>query len=601
MFLVTTAAVFGALALVLLWGRPAHACMTVLVGRRASENGVVLVGHNEDSRGRYVMLTHMTDPVIRTVPETVRFEPCCAELPLPEASAGLLWSEARRGGKGGGESYCDLFINRNGVVVCSDNCSDSREDAPDLMDGGIGYGLRRLVAEGARSAAHAVEIAADLIQRYGYADSGRSYHFADSEECWVVQVMKGKHFAVKRVPDDEVFIIPNHYTIHEPDPDTPGLQALVGYATKRGWYSPADGPFNFARACQAPASRGAIYNMHRHVRGLEILLERDLSGLLDRPEDLPFSVKPARPVGIGTLKKILRTHFEGTASDISEGGSHHFMSTRPICAVTTLESNIVEVRHAPERILARRALGRPCLSPYMPWYLGIAEVPEGYGYAAGAKEALATHFSVPATDLDWREDSAWFRTTAVQAAAELLGGAAEEAVRSRVCLMEDHMEDELRMMDAQIEMHMHSDPNVARAMMEGLVRAWGVTVREGMHALFSDLKVLVGTPDGELDASQAGARFSVRWDAQGLTPAALDPERCLAGPHYLPQEKWSVGSALEVAPDGASFKLTFGGGAWMEDADPCLTDLAVLLTARDGTRRAACVRLRVRRDIPLKG
>ena len=42
------------------------------------------------------------------------------------------------------------------------------------------------------------------------------------------------------------------------------------------------------------------------------------------------------------------------------------------------------------------------------------------------------------------------------------------------------VEDELRMMDAQIEMHMHSDPNVARAMMEGLVRAWGVTVREGM-------------------------------------------------------------------------------------------------------------------------
>ena len=88
MFLLMTAAVFGALVLALLWGRPAHACMTVLVGRRASENGVVLVGHNEDSRGRYVMLTHMTDPVIRTVPETVRFEPCCAELPLPADQIG---------------------------------------------------------------------------------------------------------------------------------------------------------------------------------------------------------------------------------------------------------------------------------------------------------------------------------------------------------------------------------------------------------------------------------------------------------------------------------------------------------------------------------
>ena len=38
---------------------PARACTTVLVGRDASETGEVLVGHNEDSGGRYVMRSHI--------------------------------------------------------------------------------------------------------------------------------------------------------------------------------------------------------------------------------------------------------------------------------------------------------------------------------------------------------------------------------------------------------------------------------------------------------------------------------------------------------------------------------------------------------------
>ena len=109
-----------------------------------------------------------------------------------------------------------------------------------MKDGGIGYGLRRLVAEGARSAHHALELATGLLDRFGYASSGRSYHFADSREIWVLQVVHGRHYAVKRVPDDEVYLNPNHYTIHDPDPEAPGYRELVEYARFRGWYDPRE-------------------------------------------------------------------------------------------------------------------------------------------------------------------------------------------------------------------------------------------------------------------------------------------------------------------------------------------------------------------------
>ena len=93
---------------------------------------------------------------------------------------------------------------------------------------------------------------------------------------------------------------------------------------------------------------------------------RDMGHLLAPGTKLPFSVRPPHRVGVETVKAILRTHFEGTPSDVSEGASPHFMPTRPICASTTLESNVVQIRERTEMTLIRRALGRPCLSPYIP-------------------------------------------------------------------------------------------------------------------------------------------------------------------------------------------------------------------------------------------
>jgi len=143
--------------------------------------------------------------------------------------------------------------------VATDSCSPSRETSPELVDGGIAWGLRRIIAERARTAREGVEIAAQLIDTYGYAASGRSYQIVDKDEGWMLQIVYGKHYVAKRVPDDEVAFIPNRYTIHEVDlEDTDNYIAspdLITYAIDRGWYTPAVpgdySDFSFARAYQS--------------------------------------------------------------------------------------------------------------------------------------------------------------------------------------------------------------------------------------------------------------------------------------------------------------------------------------------------------------
>ncbi len=62
--------------------------------------------------------------------------------------------------------------------IASDGCP-TREDSydelvarGDITDGGIGYNLRRIVAQRARTAREGVKIAGELLDRFGYVDSG---------------------------------------------------------------------------------------------------------------------------------------------------------------------------------------------------------------------------------------------------------------------------------------------------------------------------------------------------------------------------------------------------------------------------------------------
>ncbi len=436
-------------------------CSAIIVGRMASATGEVLFGHNEDDSGNNVMVQYKVPRATHGPGEFLTFEPQCAKIPQVKETWGYLWSETRASWMA---SFSDTFINEWGVAIASDSCSNSREDRPELTNGGIGYGLGHLVAQRARTAREGVHIAAALIDRYGYTGSGRAYQIVDRDEGWVLQVVKGKHYAAKRVPDDEVMFIPNWYTIHGVDlsdeDNFVASQDIITYAVERGWHAPAAPgdyvDFDFAQAYQDPEQK-QTGNILRHKNALRLILGPE-------PRDMKaFSVKPQKTLGIQDVKRILRTHYEGTPDDISQGYAlnPHRTGNRTICTGTTLESSIIQFRENPAFTCIWRATLNPCTSPYVPWYLGITKVPAGYGWVL-PPVGLANHFSVPAADLGYRPGRAWWAFQDIQDLAD----ASYATVIKQIVAQRDLLETRWHSSQADFERTAHAawDKDPAKAL-----------------------------------------------------------------------------------------------------------------------------------------
>ncbi len=329
-------------------------CTTVVAGRMATASGWVMVGHNEDDSGRPAVRHGYVPPRTFAPGSFMPAEEGHAAVPQVARTFGFYWSEFKYLEKGG-SSFCDSFANDNGVLVCSNS---ARTEAPadekaGLVDGGIGYNLRRATAERATSARHAVDVLLDLVSRWGYASPGRIYTLADSHEAWIVQVKHGRErYVARRVPDCEVALIPNCYTVRTFCKGDIRAPSLDGCAPD----------FDFARAFQgetkwkAPVNQGRWRNLVRIFTGGEW-----------PTDDYPFSVKPHAKVDEALIRRALGTHYEGTPDEVpvgADGTRHDESRFAPICRRTTAESAIYAFGASPRDLRVSRCLGSPCLGHY---------------------------------------------------------------------------------------------------------------------------------------------------------------------------------------------------------------------------------------------
>jgi len=168
---------FAAILAMGLFASSANGCYAVVVGKDASTDGAVLLGHNEQNYGqRYLNFPRIE----HRAGEMIKLQGG-AEIPQVKESYAFLWSENP------GIAYSDGYLNEWGVAVVSDGCPDRAvelqklEAQGQLVKGGIGYMLRRLVAERAKTARDGVRIAG--------ANSGRANRagglpkLADADYC----------------------------------------------------------------------------------------------------------------------------------------------------------------------------------------------------------------------------------------------------------------------------------------------------------------------------------------------------------------------------------------------------------------------------------
>jgi len=366
-------------------------CFTLIAGRNSTTYGGGLIAHNEDDRGEnFFINVHRLHNKTYTIPKIYTLKN--GGMWKSSKRNGYLWLEMR------GTEFADSYINEHGVVIVSNACK-SRENRGEISSGGIGPYLRRIIAEQSQTAREAVRLAGILIGKFGYTGSGRSYAIADSKEGWFLQIVKGKHWVAKRVPDDEVSIIPNYYTIGEINlkdrKNYMGSKDIISYAVSRGWYNPEkDGKFNFRKVYSDKKTLSADYNIYRHWRGIKLLSKLKL-----RPADkLPFSFKPSKLLNFERISVLLRDHYEGTEYDLTgryKKGSPNFTKMRTICTDSTQYSLIATLRNELPKEIAPRiwiAFRRPDSNSYSIWYPSINSTPGGYT-RGNSENAIKLHFN----------------------------------------------------------------------------------------------------------------------------------------------------------------------------------------------------------------
>ncbi len=366
-------------------------CFSILVGKKATMDGSVLFAHNEDDYKATIVNWYKVPQITHKPTEEIQLKRG-GLLKQAKKTYGFLWLEMP------GFEFSDSYMNEWGVTIASNQCS-SNETNGEVVDGGIGYYLRRIMAERAKTAKQAVKIAGKIIEKVGYASSGRSYCVADAHEAWILAAVKGKHWVAERVPDDNVAIIPNYYTIGEINlQDTLnflGSADIVNYAIKKGWYDPNLGkPFNFRKAYGDPVSLANYSNIARHWAAINLLSARHY----DFHDTFPFSFKPKSKISLQDLMAVLRNHYEGTQLEMNPAYNHgnpHKNVIMRICSETNRYGMVAQLRSwLPADIgnVLWIAPRRPCVQPFVPWYWGITKIPAAYTHG-DFKTALKEHFT----------------------------------------------------------------------------------------------------------------------------------------------------------------------------------------------------------------
>jgi dipeptidase len=425
----------------------------VIVGRKASADGSVLVGHLEQNSGRRTLN-------FRRVPRQQFPEGAVVRLrrggQLPQVGQtwAMLWSQTP------GMEFSDAYMNEWGVAVVSDGCPTREDDYQTLVrrgeirDGGIGWLLRRLVAQRARSAREGVEVAAGLLDRFGYADFGRTYVIADPREAWLLAVVRGRQYVACRAADDAVVLLPNVHIVGEVNlgdrANWIASPRLIDYAAGRGWFDPQAGkPFHFARAYAAADAQPPD---PRQWWGQQLVTGRRDPWPPAQP--LPFSVKPARKMTVADVMAILRS---------TEG-------VEPLSTPRTQEGAVFQLRaELPPAIgcVYWRAVAEPATSVFTPWYAGITETPASYCRPVDVRVQLGPEyqFRPPAGTFDLDPQLAWWTFKGLQDAVHEDYPGRIKQVQAVWAEMEKRLFADQKAMEAKAASLWKTDPDAARALL----------------------------------------------------------------------------------------------------------------------------------------
>ena len=312
----------------------ASACTNLIVGKKASVDGSVLVSYNADDYGMFGHLCHYPAGMHKKGEMRKIFDWDTGEYhgEIPEAPV----------------TYNVIGNINEFQLSIGETTYGGREEMVDTT-GILDYGsLIYVTLQRAKTAREAISIMTSLVEKYGYCSSGETFSICDPNEAWIMEMMgtgpgsKGVVWVAVRIPDNAICAHANQSRIGKFDmKDKKNViysKNVISYARKMGWFTGKDADFSWKNTYARPDFSGRrfcdarVWSFFNHYqKGFDRYLPWAL-GKDPNAEDMPLWIIPDRKLSVHDVEMGMRDHYEGTALALDTtnvGGGIYQMPYRP--------------------------------------------------------------------------------------------------------------------------------------------------------------------------------------------------------------------------------------------------------------------------------
>lgn len=384
----------------------ADACTGLLVGKKASTDGSVMISYAADSHVLYGELYHWParDWPKGTMRKVIEWDTYTPLGEIPEVA----------------HTYAVLGNMNEHQLAITESTWGGRKELVN-PEGLIDYGsLIYITLQRAKTAREAIKVMTNLVEKYGYHSSGESFSIADKEEAWVMELIgkgpgrKGAVWVAMRIPDNAISAHANQSRIQQirfNDPENCLYSKdVISFAREKGYFKGADKDFSFQKAYNPWTFSGlrgcearvwAFFN--KFCEGMDKYLPLVMGDATQQP--MPLYVVPKRKLSIADVRNMMRDHYEGTPMDMSqdigagpnnapyrwrpmdwEVDGKHYFNERAIATQQTGFVLVAQMRNwLPDEVggILWFGVDDANTAVFTPMYASINEVPECYRHGNG--------------------------------------------------------------------------------------------------------------------------------------------------------------------------------------------------------------------------
>ena len=329
-------------AAMLLASSGAFACSNLIVGKKASVDGSVMVSYNADDYGMFGHLCHYPAGT----------HPKGSMRQIYDWDSGVYHGEIEEAPV----TYNVIGNINEFQLSIGETTYGGREEMVDST-GILDYGsLIYVTLQRAKSAREAISVMTSLVEKYGYNSEGETFSICDPNEAWIMEMQgtgagsKGVVWVAMCIPDDAICAHANQSRIGKFNmKDKKNVlysKNVISYARKMGWFNGKDSEFSWKNTYAFPDFSGRrfcdarVWSFFNHYaddfdRYLPWALGKDKDA-----EDMPLWIVPNRKLSVADVENGMRDHYEGTALALdttSIGGGIYEMPYRPTPLTFTVD------------------------------------------------------------------------------------------------------------------------------------------------------------------------------------------------------------------------------------------------------------------------